>query len=51
MNQKKQHVKKTATAALTSKKPYHAPELRKFGTLASLTAKSSFGGDRTAKKT
>lgn len=48
MKQKKEDVKRTAAAP---KKPYRAPELKRFGTLASLTAKSSFGGDRTAKKT
>ncbi|MCC6738499.1 MAG: hypothetical protein IT452_05605 [Planctomycetia bacterium] len=35
----------------SAKKTWRAPRLRAYGSLAALTAKGSFGGDRSAKKT
>lgn len=40
----------TRTPGSAAKKTWCAPRLRAFGSLAALTAKASFGGDRSAKK-
>ncbi len=50
MKQKKDETKASPAAPPAGKRAYRAPQLRKFGTLAGMTAKSSFGGDRLAKK-